>query len=92
MSQLNVWRITIVTLWVATLLSALGVVYVKHRARTVFHQLQQLSLERDELDIEWGRLRLEQSTWATQGRIEQLARSELSMRTPEPKDIVVIKQ
>ena len=49
----------------------------KHEARNRFNELQQLTRERDELDIEWGQLQLEQSTWATHGRVESVARDDL---------------
>ena len=39
------------------------------------------------LDIEWGRLQLEQSTWAMHTHVEQVARQHLQMAVPEPKQI-----
>ena len=45
--------------------SAVGVVWSKHEARSLFIELQGLKAERDALDIEWGQLKLEQSAWAT---------------------------
>ncbi|MGH8248012.1 MAG: cell division protein FtsL [Gammaproteobacteria bacterium] len=45
---------------------------------------------RDNLNEEWGRLQLEQSTWATDDRIEELARSSLAMREPGPDSRVPI--
>lgn len=68
---------------VAIIASALAVVYSQHRSRELFVELQQLERERAELDTEWGRLELEQSTWATQGRIERIARERLNMRLPD---------
>ncbi len=67
----------------AITVSALAVVYSQHRSRELFVELQQLERERAALDTEWGRLELEQSTWATQGRIERLAREQLNMRLPD---------
>ena len=52
--SLRVWRIAVAALWVAVLGSSLAVVYGKHQARTRFIDLQRLTVERDELDIEWG--------------------------------------
>ena len=69
-------------LWVAVLASALGVVYGKQEARNRFSELQKLTTVRDDLDIEWGQLQLEQSTWATHGRVEQVAHDDLRMVTP----------
>ncbi len=70
-------------LTLAITVSALGVVYSQHRSRELFVELQQLERERAALDTEWGRLELEQSTWATQGRIERIARERLDMRLPD---------
>lgn len=73
--------------------SALAVVYSQHHSRALFVELQRLEQEQAELDTQWGRLELEQSTWATQGRIERLAREKLDMRLPdfEREEIVVLQ-
>jgi cell division protein FtsL len=71
--------------------SALGVVYTQHQARKSFVELQALQAVRDELNIEWGRLQLEQSTWATHGRIEVIARDKLDMMIPSPAAVVLVK-
>lgn len=73
--------------------SALAVVYSQHRSRALFVELQRLEKEQAELDTQWGRLELEQSTWATHGRIERLARERLDMRLPdfEREEIVVLQ-
>jgi cell division protein FtsL len=70
--------------------SALAVVDAEYRSRALFVELEQLRKERDRLDLEWRNLRLEMSTWANQGRVEQLARERLGMRSPAPLDVVVI--
>ncbi len=62
----------------------------EHEARKAFTALQGLSAERDQLDIEWDRLLLEQSTWATHARIEQISRERLKMRVPDPAQIVIV--
>ncbi len=84
-------RISLAVLWVALLASSLSVVYVKHRARTHFIELQRLTTERDELDIEWGQLQLEQSTWATHGRVERMARDDLHMLIPQASELRVVQ-
>jgi cell division protein FtsL len=71
--------------------SAIGVVYARHRHRQAFIQLSQLEQSRDELNIEFGRLQLEQATWAETNRIDQIARNQLGMKFPESADIVVVK-
>jgi cell division protein FtsL len=84
-------RIALAVLWVALLASSLSVVYVKHSARTHFIELQRLTTERDELDIEWGQLQLEQSTWATHGRVERMARDDLHMLIPQASELRVVQ-
>lgn len=75
----------------AVVLSALGVVYAKHQSRKLFIALQALEAARDEMNTEWGQLQLEQSTWATHGRIEDLARQRLKMTTPAPDAVVIVR-
>lgn len=70
--------------------TALGVVYSKHRSRELFVELQALTAQRDELNVEWGKLMLEQSTWATPPRVEQVAREQLDMRVPSSDEIVIV--
>ena len=81
------WRLSIVLLGLALLGTSLGVVYSKQEARNRFNDLQRLTRERDELDIEWGQLQLEQSTWATNGRVESVARDDLHMVIPQASDL-----
>ncbi|MEK7323341.1 MAG: cell division protein FtsL [Pseudomonadota bacterium] len=78
-------------LLVCVLISAVGVVYAKHQSRKLFVELQALQKGRDDLDIEWGQLQLEQSTWATHGRVEGIAGAKLGMEIPEPNQVVVLK-
>jgi cell division protein FtsL len=85
------WRMAVAALWVAVLGSSLGVVYAKQEARSRFNELQQLVKARDDLDIEWGQLQLEQSTWATHGRVERLAHDELHMVIPQASDLRIVQ-
>jgi cell division protein FtsL len=89
--SVRAWRITVAALWVIVLGSSLAVVYAKHEARNRFNELQRLTNERDELDIEWGQLQLEQSTWATHGRVERVARDELRMVIPQASDLRIVQ-
>ena len=85
------WRVMgVLILICGVLLSALGVVYAKHQSRTLFNKLQQIYKERDEMNVEWGRLQLEQNTWASHGRIERIVSEELNMGLPNPKSTVII--
>ena len=85
------WRLVVAALGLALLASALGVVYAKHEARSRFVELQRLTKERDNLDIEWGQLQLEQSTWAANGRVEGVARDTLHMVTPQAADLRIVQ-
>jgi cell division protein FtsL len=84
-------RIAMGVLWVALLGAGIAVVWSKHEARNLFIELQALHAERDRLDIEWGQLKLEQSAWATHGRVEQTARVNLKMVVPRPDEIRIVK-
>jgi len=73
-------------------MSAMALVYTKHEARKLFIELEALTRERDELNIEWGQLQIEQSTWATHARIEQVAVDRLSLVRPQSAEIYVIER
>ena len=88
--RLNLASLLTLSLVAAVMLSALGVVSAKHQARTSFVQLQALQNARDEMQVAWGRLQLEQAAWSTHGRIEQIARSQLNMQTPNDKTVVTV--
>jgi len=77
-------------LWAATLGSAAGAIYCKHRARELFIQLEALNARRENLEIEWGQLQLEQSAWSTHAFVERVAGTRLRMAMPPPKDIEII--
>jgi len=85
------WRLCVALLWLAVLASSLGVVYGKQQARNRFSELQKLTNVRDELDIEWGQLQLEQSTWGTHGRVERVARDDLRMVIPQASELRIVQ-
>jgi cell division protein FtsL len=82
----------IVVFAVVCVLSAIALVYTKHEARKLFVELEVLTHERDGLNIEWGQLQIEQSTWAQHARIEQVATEDLSLVRPNTSEIFVIEQ
>jgi len=84
--------IMVVILILATMGSAIGVIYSKHQTRKMFVSLQKLHKQIDELNIEWGQLQLEQSAWSSHGRIEKIARNKLQMTLPKANEILYIKQ
>ncbi len=77
-------------LWIGALGSAAGAVYCKHRAREMFIELEKLNARRDNLEIEWGQLQLEQSAWSTQAFVERVANTKLHMEMPPPKEIEIV--
>ena len=77
---------------VVSVVSAIAIIYTKHESRKLFVELEQLTTERDELNIEWGQLQIEQSTWATHARIERVAAEELSLVRPKSTEIYVIER
>ena len=84
-------RIIIAVLLAANVITAIGVVHARHQHRQLFVELTGLEHDRDELNIEFGRLQLEQATWAESNRIDQVARERLGMKFPEAADIVVVR-
>lgn len=76
--------------WLLLLLSAVAAVYARHEARKLFVELQTLERQRDELNIDWGRLRIEQGMLATHARVERLASEELGMRLPAADDVSLV--
>ena len=83
--------VVVAALWLAVLGSAAGVVYVKHQARTLFVELEKLSANRDQLNIEWGRLQLEQSAWSAHGFVEQVASRQLHMTLPSATEVKIVQ-
>lgn len=75
---------------VVLIICALGVVTSQHKARKLFVELEQEQAQARQMDVEWGQLQLEQSTWAMHSRIEKIAGSHLQMRVPEPSRIQVV--
>lgn len=69
---------------------ALGVVTSQHRARKLFQGLEGEQERARQLDVEYGQLQLEMSTWATHPRIEKIARDRLRMVTPDAAGRVVV--
>ena len=88
--SMRVLSVVVPALWLVTLGSAAGAIYSKHRARELFLELESLNRQRDELEIDWGRLQLEQSAWSTHAFVESVATQKLKMTTPRPADIEVV--
>ncbi len=67
------------TLLLILVICALALVTSQHRARKLFQELEQEQERARQLDVEYGQLQLEMSTWATHPRIEKIARERLRM-------------
>ena len=84
-------RVVNIALVALMMVSALGVVYAKHRNRMLYVELRDVQTARDDLNVDWGRLQLEQSTWATHSRVESVARKKLSMRNINYGEVIIVK-
>lgn len=69
---------------------AVGIVTAQHKARRLFVELQQIEADARKMDIEFGQLQLEQSTWAMHSRIEKIALDRLHMRLPTPERTQIV--
>jgi cell division protein FtsL len=74
----------------AVLISALAVVSSNHRARKLVTEFEREQEHMRALEVEWGQLQLEQSTWATHARVEQIARDKLGMHPPRAGQILSV--
>ncbi|HHW4678336.1 MAG TPA: cell division protein FtsL [Xylella sp.] len=84
-------RLVLIILLACTVASAIGVVYMRHMHRKLFVELSRAERVRDDLNIEFGRLQLEQATWTEANRVDQIARERLGMKFPESNEIVVVR-
>jgi len=85
-------KVLLVLMGAAVFLSAIEVVIARHDTRKLFVEIQKLEKDRDNLNEEWGRLQLEQSTWATDARIESVSKTELNMIEPETRAVMLISK
>ena len=81
----------VLVLFVANVATGVGVVYSKHTMRKSFIELQAMQNSFDELQVEWGRFQLEQSAWATHGRVEKIAREKLNMDLVHKERLIFLK-
>jgi cell division protein FtsL len=78
-------------LWLAVLGSSVQVIYARHKARDLFVHLEKLNAERDSLEMEWGRLQLEQSYWSSHAFVERVANAKLQMNLPQTRDVRIVR-
>jgi cell division protein FtsL len=83
-------RINLVLLILAVA-CALATVTSNHRARKMFAEIEREQARMRDLEVEWGQLQLEQSTWAGHARVEKIARDKLHMNLPLASQIITIE-
>jgi cell division protein FtsL len=90
--KLNGWLpLLLAVLWLAVLGTSVQVIYARHQARTLFVRLEKLNAERDALDMDWGRLQLEQSYWSSHALVEGVANTRLKMSIPQTRDVRIVR-
>lgn len=77
-------------LMILALASAIGTVASNHKARKMYSEIEREQARMRDLEVEWGQLQLEQSTWAGHARVEQIARNKLHMKSPGPGQVLTI--
>jgi cell division protein FtsL len=84
MARLNLLLLALLTA------CALGLVTSQHKARKLFVELEQEQERARSLEVEYGQLQLEASTWAMHTRVERVARQALRMRVPDANRIQIV--
>lgn len=74
----------------AVLISALADVSANHRVRSLVTEHEREQARMRALEVEWGQLQLEQSTWAAHARVEEIARQQLGMHPPPAERLIAI--
>lgn len=85
-------HLLLVALVLVLLGSALAVIQSSHHCRQLYAELQQLEADQWYLHEDYGRLLLEQSTWASHYRVERVATRELDMQPPALDELRVVRQ
>jgi cell division protein FtsL len=80
----------VLALAVGVVASGIWIVAMEHRSRQLFIEAEALNRELDRLQTDWGRLQIEQGTYATHSRIEALVRQRLELTVPSGDQLVVV--
>jgi cell division protein FtsL len=75
----------------AAVASGIAVIHVKYLTREEFGTLQQVRAARDDLDVEWGRLQIQEAALTSHTRIEDKARTQLDMIMPAGGEVRVVE-
>lgn len=81
----------LIPLVVAVMAVSIAVIQLRQESRELFAQLQTQRAERDALNVEWGKLLLEEGAWSQRRRIEAIARQRLNMSAPDAAHIRVVR-
>jgi cell division protein FtsL len=73
------------------MVSGVAVVNSTFKTRYTLNQLQQLRNEQNDLNVQWGQLLIEQSTFGLEGRIGRKAEEELGMRVPDWSRVTMVR-
>ena len=79
-------------LLLAVVASSIAGVWARHQDRAAVVPVSKLQNQRDALNVEFGRLELEQATLASPSRIEQIARGQLGMISPPAASVEMIHE
>lgn len=77
-------------LYFVLIFTSLGVVTSQDRARKLYFELEQQEESAKKMNVEFGQLQLEQSTWSMHSRVEDIAASKLQMQVPDAGRIQVV--
>lgn len=84
------WVLLNLGLVLAVVSTSVSIIGASHDCRQAYARLQALQTGQWNMQEQWGKLLLEQSTWAAHHRVEQLARRELDMRLPKAAELDVV--
>lgn len=86
----GVHRRAVVLLMLLLFVTSIANIYTRHQHRLEYVRFSNAVIERDELNIEWNQLLVEESLWSFPHRVEKDATRALAMKMPSAKDIVLL--
>ena len=92
MSKQLIEIVAVLALVVGVVASGVWIVEVEHRSRQLFIQSEALSRELEEIEIDWGRLQIEQSTHGAHSLVETTARQRLQLVEPSDDQLAVVTE
>lgn len=80
----------VLLLFVCIISTAFAVIYVAHANRLLTIERDDLLSQRDQIDIEWRHLQIEQTALTEHSRVERIASQRFGMVRPEGEQEVLI--